>query len=145
MEWFDKSFAALTTDELFRIYQLRAQVFNGEQESSYPDPDEQDRTARHLFCCDGSRVVAYARYFRAGKQVSFGRVVIQREYRGTGLSASLMTRLLTGIHRAFPGMEIIIHAQYYIRGYYAKYGFTPTGDPFTEAGRKHITMTHPAL
>lgn len=86
MEWFDKSFAGLTTDELFRIYQLRAQVFNGEQESSYPDPDEQDRTARHLFCCDGSRVVAYARYFRAGKQVSFGRVVIQREYRGTGLS-----------------------------------------------------------
>lgn len=145
MQWFNKSFVELSTDELLEIYRLRAIVFNSEQGSSYPDPDEQDRTAHHLFCRDGRRLIAYARYFKVDGHVSFGRVVILKDYRGSGLSKSLMTHLLAGIQKAFPGLEIIIHAQYYIQGYYAKYGFTPTGNPFIEAGRKHITMTHPAL
>lgn len=145
MQWFNKTFDELTGVELFKIYQLRALVFNGEQESSYPDPDENDLVAHHLFCCDGLQVVAYARYFEVGKQVTFGRVVIRKNYRGTGLSKPLMDQLLSGIQRDFPGREIVIHAQYYIRGYYARYGFHPTGDPFIEAERKHITMTHPGL
>lgn len=145
MQWVDKLFVELSTDELFEIYRLRATVFNGEQDSSYPDPDEQDRTAHHLFCRDGQQVIAYARYFKVDGHVSFGRVVILKDRRGTGLSKSLMEHLLTDIQKDFPGLEIIIHAQYYIQDYYAKYGFTPTGKPFIEADRKHILMTHPGL
>ncbi len=42
MQWFDKQFTELTVNELFAILKLRAQVFNGEQQSSYPDPDDSD-------------------------------------------------------------------------------------------------------
>ena len=51
MEWFDKTFNELTTMELFKIYYLRCQVFNGEQESTYPDPDMQDLTATMFLQC----------------------------------------------------------------------------------------------
>ena len=75
MEWQDKEFTALTVDELQRIYWLRAQVFNAEQQSSYPEPDEQDRHCHHLFAREGEQVVAYARYFATADGVSFGPVV----------------------------------------------------------------------
>ena len=82
MEWQDKEFTALTVDELQRIYWLRAQVFNAEQQSSYPEPDEQDRHCHHLFAREGEQVVAYARYFATADGVSFGRVVVAKAYRG---------------------------------------------------------------
>lgn len=145
MDWYDKSFDELTVYELFRIYQLRTVVFNAEQDSAYPDPDDEDLTARHLFCEDGNHVVAYARYFIDGDHVTFGRVVIAKDYRGTGLSTLLMEKIMNGIKKYFPGHEIIIHAQYYVRGYYAKFGFVPFGDTFIEADRQHISMKHPAL
>lgn len=145
MDWYDKEFSELTVDELYQIYRLRAQVFNTEQKSAYCDPDDQDPHARHLFLSDGGRVVAYARYFPVSGHVTFGRVVIAKDRRGTGLSTPLMDHLLAGIRAHFPGLEIIIHAQYYIRGYYQKFGFAPFGKTFIEADRKHVKMRHPAL
>ncbi|MGM9891824.1 GNAT family N-acetyltransferase [Limosilactobacillus sp.] len=145
MNWSDKAFDELTNYEVFQLLKLRAVVFNTEQQSAVYDPDDHDPQARHLLCKDGDQLVAYARYFVDGDHVTFGRVVIAQDYRGTGLSAPLMDRLLAGIKAHFPGKEIIIHAQYYIRGYYAKYGFQPFGDTFIEAARKHIQMKHPAL
>ena len=108
MEWQDKEFTALTVDELQRIYWLRAQVFNAEQQSSYPEPDEQDRHCHHLFAREGEQVVAYARYFATADGVSFGRVVVAKAYRGTGLGKALLERLLAGIQVHFPGQPITI-------------------------------------
>ena len=145
MDWLDKSFTELTNYEVFQIFKLRAVIFNTEQGSAVYDPDDNDPRARHLLCKDHNRLVAYARYFVDNDHVTFGRVVIAKDYRGTGLSTPLMNRLLAGIQRYFPGKEIIIHAQYYIRDYYAKFGFQSFGQTFIEADRKHIKMTHTAL
>ena len=145
MNWYDKSFDELTVNELFQVYKLRTQVFNAEQDSSYPDPDDEDLVARHIFYKDNGQVVAYARYFMDGDHATFGRVVIAKGHRGTGLSTPLMNHIMAGIEKHFPDQEIIIHAQYYVRSYYAKFGFTSVGDPFIEADRKHISMKHPAL
>ncbi len=43
MEWFTKTFAALSTEELYRIVQLRQQVFVVEQNCVYLDADGDDR------------------------------------------------------------------------------------------------------
>lgn len=145
MNWYDKSFNELTVNELFQIYKLRTQVFNAEQDSAYPDPDDEDPLARHIFYKDNGQVVAYARYFMDGDKATFGRVVIAKDHRKTGLSTPLMDHIMAGIKEHFPGQEIIIHAQYYIRSYYAKFGFTSFGNTFIEADRKHISMKHPAL
>lgn len=143
MEWFDKTFATLTVNELFQIYKLRATVFNTEQQSDYCDPDDQDPLAHHVFGIRDGQVIAYARYFKNGDDVTFGRVVIAKEARGQGLGHPLMQQILKGIAQHFPGNEIRIHAQVQVEGYYAKFGFTPVGKVFTEADRKHIEMVYP--
>ena len=71
MQWFDKQFTELTVNELFAILKLRAQVFNGEQQSSYPDPDDSDPLAHHVFATTNGEVVAYARYFIQNDVVTF--------------------------------------------------------------------------
>lgn len=145
MKWFDKAFEQLTVNELFAILKLRAQVFNTEQHSDYCDPDDQDPKARHVFAVDDGQLVAYARYFQIGNQVTFGRVVVAKSYRGKGLGNQLIKQLLKGIAAVYPQLPITIHAQTYVREMYAKFGFTTTGKEFIEADRKHYKMTHRAL
>ncbi len=144
-EWNDCAFNELTLAQLARIYRLRAQVFNGEQAASYPDPDAKDEEARHLFASENGRVVAYARYFATPTGVTFGRVVVARDRRGSGLGGDLLRHLLAGIGRHFPGRPVEIDAQLPVIGYYEHFGFTASGPVFVEAEREHRRMVHPPL
>lgn len=146
MEWHDRKFSELSVDELYLIYQLRADVFNGEQKCITPDPDPQDRTAHHVFAIADGQVISYARYFTTNDQeVTFGRVVIAADHRHEGLGKVLMQHVLVGIQQNSPGLPIVIHAQYQVQGFYRQLGFQSQGEPFMEAERKHILMTHPAM
>ncbi|MRI07690.1 GNAT family N-acetyltransferase [Limosilactobacillus reuteri] len=145
MQWFDKQFTELTVNELFAILKLRAQVFNGEQQSSYPDPDDSDSLAHHVFATTNGEVVAYARYFVQNDVVTFGRVVVAPHARGIGLGGKIIEHLLSGIKVNFPNFKIIIHAQAYVEDFYKKYGFASVGDHFIEAEREHVTMVHEPL
>lgn len=145
MEWYDKTFDELTVDELFNINLLRANVFNGEQKCITPDPDLMDKHAHHVFAMDNGQLVAYGRYFQDGANATLGRVVVHPLFRGHGLGAALIQHLLDGIQQNFPGKEIVIHAQLYVKDLYEHFGFQAHGDIFFEAEREHITMTHPAL
>lgn len=142
MEWFDKTFNELTTMELFKIYYLRCQVFNGEQESTYPDPDMQDLTAHHVFAMQDDQIAAYARYFEINDGVTFGRVVTAPEYRGKGLGKQLIRKVLQQIQATFPNKQITIHAQQYVERFYRELGFKSVGGPFVEAERQHIKMIY---
>lgn len=145
MEWFDKAFNELTVMELFQILKLRATVFNTEQHSDYCDPDDHDPKARHVFAIENDQVVAYARYFIDDGQVTFGRVVLAKDHRGQGLGRQLVQHIMDGIKTNYPSMPIFIHAQTYVKGLYAKFGFQQTGKEFIEADRKHYKMTHSPL
>ena len=63
MKWYDKTFDQLTTNELFDINLLRANVFNGEQKCITPDPDLMDKQAHHVFAIEDGKLAAYGRYF----------------------------------------------------------------------------------
>ncbi|MCD7130256.1 GNAT family N-acetyltransferase [Limosilactobacillus agrestis] len=145
MQWFDKEFNRLTVGELFAILKLRAEVFNGEQQSSYPDPDDNDQHAHHVFAIDNGKVIAYARYFKQDDAIIFGRVVVASQARGIGLGGKIVEHLLTGIANNFPHTEIVIHAQAYVEQFYQKYDFKAVGDHFIEAEREHVMMIHEPL
>ena len=142
MEWHDKTFDELSTKELFQIYYLRTQVFNDEQHSTYPDPDYQDLTAHHVLVMQDGHLVAYARYFVEDDYATFGRVVVAKANRGAGLGKTLIRHILQQIQGTFPGKQVKIHAQYYVKDFYHELGFVPVGEPFIEAERKHIQMTY---
>lgn len=48
MSWIAKSFAQLSTEELFAIYQLRTAVFVVEQQCAYQEVDHWDKCGAFL-------------------------------------------------------------------------------------------------
>ena len=73
-----KKFYDLTHDELFDIYQARAEVFVVEQNCVYQDFDEYDKQAYHIMISDGDNLAAYARIIPAGlkyQEHAIGRVL----------------------------------------------------------------------
>lgn len=44
------------------------------------------------------------------------------------------------MERLFGEQKITISAQYYLLDFYKKFGFQPIGEPYDDAGVKHIRM-----
>lgn len=145
MKWIDKPYQELSRDELFAILKERATVFNDEQKSYWPDPDDQDPRAHHVWAVENGKIAAYARYFEINGKATFGRALVAVEFRHQGLGKELMNHVLAGIKQRYGQLEIVIHAQLYVQQMYEQFGFQPSGDVFIEAQRKHILMKHAPL
>lgn len=131
-----KRFDELTTDELYDVLRLRAEVFVVEQDCPYQDLDGIDRRALHLLGTAGRGLVAYARWFNEGDVVWLGRIVTSPASRGTGAGSRLMDEAL----RRIGGPEVRMHAQAHLRDFYGRWGFERAGEPFLEDGIPHVLM-----
>lgn len=152
MEWFTKTFAALSTAELYQIVQLRQQVFVVEQNCVYLDADGYDREALHLFAVQPETVqqksvIAYCRLLPPGlkyQEASIGRVCTALPQRGSGLGRELMQRALTLVGESYASestrVDIRISAQLYLQNFYSSLGFTAVSAPYDEDGIPHIEM-----
>lgn len=157
MEWFTKTFAALSTEELYGIVQLRQQVFVVEQNCVYLDADGYDREALHLFAVQKEAVqkkamqqesvIAYCRLLPPGlkyQEASIGRVCTALPQRGSGLGRELMQRALTLVGESYASestrVDIRISAQLYLQNFYSSLGFTAVSAPYDEDGIPHIEM-----
>ena len=68
MDFVHKPWRALTTDELYALLALRAEVFVVEQRCPYQDLDGADRLATHLWIPSPEGApLAYARLFAPGQ------------------------------------------------------------------------------
>jgi len=136
------AFAELSTTDLYRLLQLRCEVFIVEQQSPYPDVDGRDAEpgTRHLWVQDGERVLSALRVLQDGDDRSIGRVVTAPDARGRGLSAWLVQEALT----LCAGHAVDIGAQTYLEGWYGRFGFVRTGPDFDEDGVMHLPMRRDA-
>ena len=137
--WYRKKFDELTTGELFEIYRLRCRVFIVEQQCAYPDIDDIDLTAIHIFRRD-NEITAYARVYQDRDAIRIGRVVVQRELRGSGLGKELMARCLT-IALSY-NKAVKLSAQHYLDRFYRQIGFEATSQVYLEDGIPHQDMVY---
>ncbi|NEG69204.1 GNAT family N-acetyltransferase [Bifidobacterium choloepi] len=144
-----KSFAELTTAELYAILRVRAAVFVVEQHCPYQDVDGLDEASLHLFAwnADHTELVAYLRIMPAGVAypgaVGIGRVLTDGE-RGTGLGGRLLRAAVAAIDDIYDHPIIRLAAQQHATGFYAREGFVPCSEPFDEDGIPHVEMIRPA-
>lgn len=69
-----------------------------------------------------------------------GRMAVLKEWRGRGVGGAILKMLLDLACKE--GFEMVtLHAQTHAVGFYAKHGFTVTGEEFMEAGIPHRAMT----
>ena len=65
MELIVKHFSQLTRDELFELYKLRVAVFIVEQQCAYPEVDDADKNAYHLWLASEEGIRAAQEKFGA--------------------------------------------------------------------------------
>lgn len=136
-----KHFSELTTQELFRIYQLRLSVFVVEQHCPYQDIDEADLVAYHLWLEDESGIVAYARALPPGvtfPTASIGRIISIK--RRCGLGSQIVAAAIRTAQEKFSATTLTIGAQVYARTLYEKAGFRQISGEYLEDGIPHIHM-----
>ena len=71
-----------------------------------------------------------------------GRVAVLSDWRGQGVGAALLVRLID-LAKARGDERVLLNAQTQAMPFYARYGFAPTGDEFFEAGIAHWKMVRP--
>jgi len=145
IQWFDLNIDELTAIQLHDYLRLRVDVFIVEQNCVYPELDGQDALVdtRHVFAIDGSsKAIAAARVLAATDSlpVRIGRVVVDPDHRGTGLSKELMDRVMQICTRLYPDQIIELSAQVGVDGFYAGYGFKVVSEDYLEDGIPHRDM-----
>lgn len=145
MEFVFKAFSELTTEELYDILALRAEVFVVEQNCVYNDLDGADKTAVHQFLKKDGKMVACARLLKPGMrfpEYSIGRVVVRKSERGTGLGIRLMEEAKTFMIEKWGAKKIKVSAQQYLQRFYENLGFEVVTDVYLEDGIPHLGMIY---
>ena len=137
-----KSFEELNKAELYQIIQLRTAVFIVEQDCPYPDLDDMDQDAQHLWIEDAGEIVCYLRVNPAGSRFSepsLGRIVTKKSHRNRGLAEMLIKRAIDLVSEK-ESRAIRISAQCYLEKYYEKFGFIKASEEYLEDDIPHIEM-----
>lgn len=145
--WSCSRFDELSTDDLYRILQLRAEIFVVEQDCVYQDVDGFDQQALHvmgqLAVGGEARLVCYTRLLPPGakyEDASIGRVVTKKSARGGGAGKALMLNSLAFCKELWPESAITISAQQYLQKFYTELGFETQSEPYDEDGIPHLRM-----
>ncbi|XCF06472.1 GNAT family N-acetyltransferase [Tamlana crocina] len=138
-----KSFEQLTKQELYKLLQLRNQVFVLEQHCIYLDLDGKDQKALHVLGYKNEELIAYTRIFKPGnylKEASIGRVLVVKNERKHHYGNKIMEASIKAIKEYFETSVIQISAQCYLRKFYGDLGFSEFGEEYLEDDIPHIGM-----
>ncbi len=141
--WLCKFFDELAPYELYKIIQLRNEVFVVEQNCVFQDADNKDQSCYHLMAFIDNLLIAYTRLVPpnvAYNEASVGRVVTSPEYRKTGIGRVLMQKSIEQCYALFGRKTIKIGAQFRLKKFYESLGFIKSSDIYVEDGIEHIEM-----
>ncbi len=150
LDWRTCGFQQLSNDQLYDLLRLRVEVFVVEQACAYLELDGVDKepTTLHLLGYarhypGPARLLAYARILaprRDRPAPAIGRVLVASPCRGQGIATVLVKRAIGLAQQQWPGRDIRISAQCYLKPFYASLGFRPISSPYLEDGIAHIDM-----
>ena len=140
-----KEFTELTTEELYEILKLRAEVFVVEQNCPYQDLDDKDQSSYHLFLEDNGQIIAVLRILPeniAYKEMAIGRLIVKKSYRGKGISRKMMVRAMKFITEDLGKEKIRLSGQAYLSDFYQSLGFEKVSEMYLEDGIEHFEFLY---
>lgn len=142
--WQCKYFTDLSNWELYKILQLRSEVFVVEQNCVYQDCDDKDLDAYHYMGWHNNKLVAYSRLFNQGSffadAAAIGRVITSQSIRGQHVGKQLMSHSIQEVYRRFGALPIRVSAQLYLKDFYESFSFVQKSKVYLEDGIEHISM-----
>ena len=138
----DRAAAELDAVTLYKILELRVDVFVVEQQCAYAELDGRDLepSARQVWVEAGGEVIATLRVLDDGGALRIGRVATAPSARSGGHAGRLMERALD----LAGDRDVVLDAQSYLQGWYERFGFVRSGDEFVEDGIPHVPMRRSA-
>lgn len=137
-----KNFSELSNSELYKILELRIEVFTVEQDCAYQDLDDRDKDCRHLWLEEDGVILSYVRINPPGTRFtepSLGRIVTKETARKKGYAETLIKKGLEVIQADY-ALPTKISAQSYLEEYYSKFGFVKCSEEYLEDNIPHIEM-----
>jgi predicted GNAT family N-acyltransferase len=136
-----RAFAVVDADyarDLAKLRAVREPVFVHEQRVPIDlEWDELDPLSEHVLALDADGVAIGTGRLTPARKI--GRMAVLAAWRGHGVGAALLVRLLERARRlGYPRVEL--HAQVDAIGFYARHGFVAYGERFEEAGIQHQSM-----
>lgn len=145
MNWNVKKFEELKCKEIYKILQIRNKIFIVEQKCVYQDCDGKDKKYYHLYLEDKGEIISYLRILPrkvSYNEVSIGRVLVNKNYRGTGIARKMMIEAINFIEKNLGEKEIKIQAQCYLIDFYKSLGFKEISNEYLEDNIPHIDMLY---
>lgn len=136
-----KELAEMTAEEFFEVAKERVKVFVVEQTCPYQEIDEDDQIAKHVILKnDDDQIMAYTRIMDRVDHVTFGRVLVVKEFRGQELGKEIVKLTLAEIDQLNLKKDIKVSAQNYLTDFYGAFGFEVISDVYLEDDIPHIDM-----
>ena len=120
---------------------VRFRVFVSEQAVPPEEElDEADATATHAIALSGDTIIGTGRLLQQDETTAIiGRMAVDREWRRRGVGGQILL-FLEEEARAQGYRQSVLHAQEYVKSFYASHGYTEHGDVFLEVNIPHIEM-----
>ena len=125
-------------DDMEGAFALRRAIFIGEQNV---DPEEEwdgrDDAAVHVVAVMGEEIVGTGRLLIDEGETTcrIGRMAVRQNLRRHGIGDGILT-LLESAARERGFRQALLHAQTYVKEFYAQAGYTEQGEVFMEAGHR---------
>ncbi len=129
-----------TEEDMEAAVGVRFRVFVDEQ--SVPpeiELDEYDAVATHAIAFLDGQAIGTGRAILEGGGARIGRMAVDSRHRRGGVGG-LILRFLEDEAREQGATEFVLHAQEYVKAFYAVHGYEEHGDTFMEAGILHVEM-----
>jgi predicted GNAT family N-acyltransferase len=130
-----------TKAELESAISVRFRVFVAEQNVPPEEElDEEDAAATHVIALHHGSIVGTGRLLSRDPAVAIiGRMAVDKSWRRQGVGG-LILEFLEDEARTQGMRQSVLHAQEYVKSFYAAHGYREHGDPFVEVDIPHIEM-----
>ena len=130
-----------TEAELEAAISVRFRVFVSEQKVPPEEElDDEDATATHVIALHQGNTVGAGRLLaRDSDTAIIGRMAVDQSWRRNGIGG-LILQLLENEARSQGMLRSVLHAQEYVKSFYAAHGYREHGDTFMEVNIPHIEM-----
>ena len=130
-----------TEAEMEAAMGVRFRVFVAEQAvPAEEELDDADATASHAVAICQGQVVGTGRLVQQDDgDAQIGRMAVDQTWRRRGIGDQIL-RFLEEEARAQGMRRCVLHAQEYVKGFYAAHGYQEQGETFLEVNIPHIEM-----
>ena len=120
---------------------VRFRVFVSEQAVPPEEElDEADATATHAVALSGSETIGTGRLLHQDDTTAvIGRMAVDLEFRRKGVGGQILL-FLEEEARSQGYRNSVLHAQEYVKSFYASHGYVEHGEVFLEVNIPHIEM-----